>query len=144
MGIISNPKIGIAVAALLRAQETELPHAIGEPILREILLVVRAARDHVDAGGNRPLGRKEDLNAVGHGRSGPCGERGDSLTPPSILNLGCRQGTAPPQLKQGIADSNFLRFPYETRRTPLYRNAGLALAGVRCAQSSDQGMSQRR
>lgn len=48
-----------------------------------------------------------------------------------------------PQLKQGMADSNFRRFPHETRRTPLYRNAGLALAGVRCAQSGDQGMSRR-
>jgi len=40
--------------------------------------------------------------------------------PPSILNLDYRQGTDLPQLKHGFADSHFICFPYETRRTGIY------------------------
>ncbi|MDD5175826.1 MAG: hydrogenase iron-sulfur subunit [Sterolibacterium sp.] len=35
----------------------------------------------------------------------------------SILNLNYRQGKDLPQLKQGLTDSHFICFPYETRRT---------------------------
>ena len=38
----------------------------------------------------------------------------------SILNLGYRQGTDVPQLAHGFADSHFICFPYETRRTGIY------------------------
>ncbi len=38
----------------------------------------------------------------------------------SILNLNYRQGPDMPQLKQGFADSHFICFPYETRRTGIY------------------------
>lgn len=40
--------------------------------------------------------------------------------PPSILNLEYRQGTDLPHLKHGFADSHFICFPYETRRTGIY------------------------
>lgn len=40
--------------------------------------------------------------------------------PPSILNLDYRQGTDLPHLKYGFADSHFICFPYETRRTGIY------------------------
>ncbi|KOR30601.1 heterodisulfide reductase, partial [Achromatium sp. WMS2] len=40
--------------------------------------------------------------------------------PPSILNLDYHQGTDLPQLKYGFADSHFICFPYETRRTGIY------------------------
>jgi len=40
--------------------------------------------------------------------------------PPSVLNLDYRQGTDLPQLKYGFADSHFICFPYETRRTGIY------------------------
>ncbi len=40
--------------------------------------------------------------------------------PVSILNLGYRQGPDLPQLKHGFADSHFICFPYETRRTGIY------------------------
>jgi quinone-modifying oxidoreductase subunit QmoB len=40
--------------------------------------------------------------------------------PPSVLNLDYRQGTDLPQLKWGFADSHFICFPYETRRTGIY------------------------
>ncbi len=38
----------------------------------------------------------------------------------SILNLDYRQGKDLPQLKHGLADSHFICFPYETRRTGIY------------------------
>ncbi len=38
----------------------------------------------------------------------------------SVLNLTYRQGPDMPQLKQGFADSHFICFPYETRRTGIY------------------------
>ncbi len=38
----------------------------------------------------------------------------------SVLNLAYRQGPDMPQLKQGFADSHFICFPYETRRTGIY------------------------
>ena len=38
----------------------------------------------------------------------------------SILNLNYRQGTDLPQLVSGFADSHFICFPYETRRTGIY------------------------
>jgi quinone-modifying oxidoreductase subunit QmoB len=40
--------------------------------------------------------------------------------PPSILNLEYRQGTDLPHLRHGFADSHFICFPYETRRTGIY------------------------
>jgi len=38
----------------------------------------------------------------------------------SILNLSYRQGSDVPQLRHGFADSHFICFPYETRRTGIY------------------------
>jgi hypothetical protein len=43
----------------LGIRQAEPLDAISEPVLREILLVVRAARDHVDASVDRLLGREE-------------------------------------------------------------------------------------
>jgi quinone-modifying oxidoreductase, subunit QmoB len=40
--------------------------------------------------------------------------------PISILNLRYRQGADLPQLAHGLADSHFICFPYETRRTGIY------------------------
>jgi quinone-modifying oxidoreductase subunit QmoB len=42
------------------------------------------------------------------------------VAPPSILNLDYRQGTDLPHLKNAFADSHFICFPYETRRTGIY------------------------
>ena len=42
------------------------------------------------------------------------------VKPISILNLNYRQGKDMPQLKSGFADSHFICFPYETRRTGIY------------------------
>jgi quinone-modifying oxidoreductase subunit QmoB len=43
-----------------------------------------------------------------------------AVAPPSVLNLDYRQGTDLPQLRHGFADSHFICFPYETRRTGIY------------------------
>ncbi len=51
----------------------------------------------------------------------------------SILNLNYRQGTDLPQLVSGFADSHFICFPYETRRTGIY-----AAGPVRRPMDSDQ------
>jgi quinone-modifying oxidoreductase subunit QmoB len=42
------------------------------------------------------------------------------VKPISILNLTYRQGKDLPQLKDGLTDSHFICFPYETRRTGIY------------------------
>jgi len=44
----------------------------------------------------------------------------DELAKVSVLNLAYRQGPDLPQLKYGFADSHFICFPYETRRTGIY------------------------
>jgi quinone-modifying oxidoreductase subunit QmoB len=44
----------------------------------------------------------------------------DELKKISVLNMSYRQGPDLPQLKHGFADSHFICFPYETRRTGIY------------------------
>jgi quinone-modifying oxidoreductase subunit QmoB len=44
----------------------------------------------------------------------------DELHKISVLNMNYRQGPDLPQLKHGFADSHFICFPYETRRTGIY------------------------
>ncbi len=44
----------------------------------------------------------------------------DELQKISVLNMSYRQGPDLPQLKHGFADSHFICFPYETRRTGIY------------------------
>lgn len=76
-----------------------------------------------------------------------------------ILNLTYRQGPAMPDLDRfkGYADSNFICFPYETRRTGLYAAgavrqpmtlataetdaAGAALKAIQCLESVNRGMA---
>jgi quinone-modifying oxidoreductase, subunit QmoB len=43
-----------------------------------------------------------------------------TVKPISILNLTYRQGKDLPQLKDGLTDSHFICFPYETQRTGIY------------------------
>ncbi len=54
----------------------------------------------------------------------------------SVLNLKYRQGPDLPQLKHGFADSHFICFPYETRRTGIYA-AGPARRPMDIAQATD-------
>lgn len=77
------------------------------------------------------------------------------VAPPSVLNLDYRQGTDLPQLKWGFADSHFICFPYETRRTGIYAAgpvrrpmdmkqalddaAGAALKAIQAAENAGKG-----
>ena len=54
------------------------------------------------------------------GGSEPAKEKRITLHKRSVLNLNYRQGPDLPQLKYGFADSHFICFPYETRRTGIY------------------------
>ncbi len=47
-------------------------------------------------------------------------EKKTALQKISVLNMNYRQGPDIPQLKYGFADSHFICFPYETRRTGIY------------------------
>ena len=47
-------------------------------------------------------------------------DKDSSVKPISILNLTYRQGKDLPQLKDGLTDSHFICFPYETQRTGIY------------------------
>jgi quinone-modifying oxidoreductase subunit QmoB len=76
-----------------------------------------------------------------------------------VLNLKYRQGPAMPDLElfSGYADSNYICFPYETRRTGIYAAgtvrqpmtmataevdaAGAALKAVQCLESANRGMA---
>jgi quinone-modifying oxidoreductase subunit QmoB len=54
----------------------------------------------------------------------------------SVLNLSYRQGPDLPQLRHGFADSHFICFPYETRRTGIYA-AGPTRRPMDIAQAVD-------
>jgi quinone-modifying oxidoreductase subunit QmoB len=76
-----------------------------------------------------------------------------------VLKLKYRQGPAMPDLDQfnGYADSNYICFPYETRRTGIYAAgtvrqpmtmataevdaAGAALKAIQCLESANRGMA---
>ncbi|MBE3584929.1 hydrogenase iron-sulfur subunit [Desulfofundulus thermocisternus] len=79
----------------------------------------------------------------------------DEIIKSNILNLEYRQGPELPTLKYGFADSHFICFPYETRRTGIYaagsvrapmdipstiRDAtGAALKAIQCIELTSQG-----
>jgi quinone-modifying oxidoreductase, subunit QmoB len=65
-------------------------------------------------------------------------ERADAngAQPVSILNLSYRQGRDLPQLRHGFADSHFICFPYETRRTGIY-TAGPVRRPMDIAQATE-------
>jgi len=73
------------------------------------------------------------------------------------LHLNYRQGPELPTLKYGFPDSNFICFPYETRRTGIYTAgcvrrpmetdvarsdaAGAAMKAIQCAEAAAQGFA---
>jgi quinone-modifying oxidoreductase subunit QmoB len=59
----------------------------------------------------------------------------------AVLNLGYRQGPGLPDLElfQGFADSNFICFPYETRRTGIYA-AGCVHQPMNMAMAMEDGV----
>jgi quinone-modifying oxidoreductase subunit QmoB len=58
---------------------------------------------------------KKDAESDDEKKAASCAEPGAK-----ILNLAYRQGTDLPTIKYGYPDSNFICFPYETRRTAMY------------------------
>jgi quinone-modifying oxidoreductase subunit QmoB len=68
-------------------------------------------------------------------QASPDGGNGETKTV-SILNLQYRQGPDVPQLKHGFADSHFICFPYETRRSGIYL-AGPVRRPMDIAQTMD-------
>lgn len=60
--------------------------------------------------------------------------KGDDILRSNLLNLAYRQGPEMPTLKYGFADSHFICFPYETRRTGIYA-AGSVRAPMDAASS---------
>jgi len=75
----------------------------------------------------------------------------------SALHLDYRQGPELPTLKYGFPDSNFICFPYETRRTGIYTAGcvrrpmeivmakndatGAAMKAIQCAEATAQGIA---
>ena len=60
----------------------------------------------------------------------------DAMRTTSVLKLNYRQGPDMPQFKHGFADSHFICFPYETRRTGIYA-AGPVRRPMDIAQATD-------
>ncbi len=79
----------------------------------------------------------------------------DLIIASDILNLEYRQGPELPTLKYGFADSNYICFPYETRRTGIYAAGtvrapmdmakavtdatGAALKAIQCVEATARG-----
>jgi quinone-modifying oxidoreductase subunit QmoB len=78
----------------------------------------------------------EWTSAVTEAESGslPALQKKATLQKISVLNLNYRQGPDLPQLRHGFADSHFICFPYETRRTGIYA-AGPARRPMDIAQA---------
>jgi len=60
------------------------------------------------------------INTVAEGGDAAAKEQRTALESTSVLKLAYRQGPDMPQFKYGFADSHFICFPYETRRTGIY------------------------
>jgi len=60
------------------------------------------------------------LTAEADGGSAEAKQKVVVMNKTSVLNLTYRQGPDLPQFKYGFADSHFICFPYETRRTGIY------------------------
>ncbi|MDO8932528.1 MAG: hydrogenase iron-sulfur subunit [Rhodocyclaceae bacterium] len=71
---------------------------------------------------NAGVGLDEWTATVTAAESGdePAKQKKIELQKISVLNLNYRQGPDVPQFKYGFADSHFICFPYETRRTGIY------------------------
>ena len=83
------------------------------------------------------------------------GPKGEDILRSNLLNLAYRQGPEMPTLKYGFADSHFICFPYETRRTGIYAAGsvrmpmdavssiedatGAAMKAIQCTELSAMG-----
>jgi quinone-modifying oxidoreductase subunit QmoB len=107
---------------------------LDQDAITEADLVVLATGQVANAGVNLD----EWTAAVTEAESGsqPAIQKKSALQKISVLNLNYRQGPDLPQLKHGFADSHFICFPYETRRTGIYA-AGPARRPMDIAQAMD-------
>ena len=81
-------------------------------------LVVLATGQVPSAGVN--LDAWDKVTSLADGGSDDAKQQKNEMQKISILNLSYRQGPDMPQFKHGFADSHFICFPYETRRTGIY------------------------
>ncbi len=81
-------------------------------------LVVLATGQVANAGVN--LDAWTEVNTLAEGGDEGAKQKRTEMKTISILNLDYRQGPDVPQFKHGFADSHFICFPYETRRTGIY------------------------
>ena len=81
-------------------------------------LVVLATGQVPNAGVN--LDDWTAINTLAEGGDAAAKEQRTALESTSVLKLAYRQGPDMPQFKYGFADSHFICFPYETRRTGIY------------------------
>ena len=88
----------------------------------EVFDMVVLATGLVANAGIDPEAATDDADDAGDGDGNGADRQLAVSTVPveSILNLGYRQGADVPQLAHGFADSHFICFPYETRRTGIY------------------------
>ncbi len=138
---------------------------LGENIKLEADLVVLATGLVPNAADGEEIRRFNDAKAVIE--KGEAGAQLDAakvtseelkhLDGSSILNLDYRQGPDLPQLKYDFADSHFICFPYETRRTGIYTagcvrmpndsqasqedGAGAALKAIQSLRTAKQGQA---
>jgi quinone-modifying oxidoreductase, subunit QmoB len=91
---------------------------LDEATSTEADLVVLATGQVPNAGVN--LDEWTAINTLAEGGDAAAKEQRSTLEATSVLKLAYRQGPDMPQFKYGFADSHFICFPYETRRTGIY------------------------
>jgi len=91
---------------------------LDEDTSTEADLVVLATGQVPNAGVN--LDAWTEINTKAEGGDEAAKQQRSTLEATSVLKLNYRQGPDMPQFKYGFADSHFICFPYETRRTGIY------------------------
>jgi len=91
---------------------------LDEDLTLDVDLVVLATGQVSNAGVD--LDKWTEVTTAADGGDANAKEAQQKLRATSVLKLEYRQGPDLPQLKHGFADSHFICFPYETRRTGIY------------------------
>ena len=126
---------------------------LDEDTSTEADLVVLATGQVPNAGVN--LDVWTEINTKAEGGDEAAKQQRRDLEATSVLKLAYRQGPDMPQFKYGFADSHFICFPYETRRTGIYAAGpvrrpmdmlqaqedatGAALKAIQAVENAQQG-----
>ena len=110
---------------------------LNEDTTAEADLVVLATGQVPNAGVD--LDAWTEINSKAEGGDAAAKEQRTALETTSVLKLAYRQGPDVPQFKYGFADSHFICFPYETRRTGIY-TAGPVRRPMDMLQATDDAM----